>query len=122
MTAPAQTYLLTLTVEDFRLLTRAIMVQSNNVGKLQSLSQSVTSWLVHWQDGTIAIPSGFPPERCLSAGTERRIYVGLAQNTTTVLKAWRECIRHNIDKTATVPVAIVLLAKAFLEMSGEETA
>ena len=123
MKQTSQTYLLSLTRQEFEQITLAIMLQSNKALKLQGFGQCIARWLHQWSTGELPITE---PEHAHAvdalAGCTHQIYVGLAGGTIQVFKAWRTALVEASAIPVPVRTAIMALGASSLAQHRQESA
>ena len=123
MKQASQTYLLSLTSQEFEQITLAIMVHSNKAHKLQGFGQCVARWLHQWSTGELPMTEPWHTQDIddLSSSTHQ-IYVGLAGETIQLFKAWRSALVEASALPVPVKAAIMALVSCFLAQHRPETA
>ena len=123
MKQASQTYLLSLTSQEFEQITLAIMLQSNNALKLQGFGQCIARWLDQWSTGELPMtePGHAQDIDALPVSTHQ-IYVGLGGETTQLFKAWRTALAEASALPTPVKAAIMELVDCFLAQHRPETA
>ena len=123
MKQASQTYLLSLTSQEFEQITLAIMLQSNNALKLQGFGQCIARWLDQWSTGELPMTEpGHAQDIDALAGSTHQIYVGLAGETIQLFKAWRTALVEASAIPVPVRAAIMALVACFLAQHREESA
>ena len=123
MKQASQTYLLSLTSQEFEQITLAIMLQSNKSLKLQGFGQCIARWLHQWSTGELPITE---PEHAQDIdahpGSTHQIYVGLAGETIQLFKVWRAALVEATAIPVPVKTAIMALVASSLAQHRPETA
>lgn len=123
MKQASQTYLLSLTSQEFEQITLAIMLHSNKAHKLQGFGQCIARWLDQWSTGELPIAKpGHAHAVDALAGCTHQIYVGLAGETIHLFKAWRSALVEASAMPVPVRAAILALVGCFLAQHRSETA
>lgn len=123
MKRASQTYLLSLTSQEFEQITLAIMLHSNKAHKLQGFGQCVARWLHQWNIGELPMTEpGQAQAVDAVAGCTHQIYVGLAGETIQLFKVWRTALIETSALPVPVKVAIMELVACFLAQRRPETA
>jgi hypothetical protein len=119
----SQTYLLSLTSQEFEQVTLAIMLHSNKTLKLQGFGQCIARWLHQWNTGELRMTEpGHAQAVDVLAGCTHQIYVGLAGDTIQLFKAWRTALVEASAVPVPVKAAIMALVACFLTQHRQETA
>jgi hypothetical protein len=121
---PSQTYLLTLDRQEYEALTRAIMLESNKVVKLQGFGRCLSSWLTEWNEGkygTIMVDN-HPPNKLTKLRNGYQIYVALNPESTKLLKSLRDQLGTQLDQLPTVRTAVTRIIDCIIcESLSENT-
>ena len=123
MKRASQTYLVSLTSQEFEQITLAIMLHSNKAHKLQGFGQCVARWLYQWSTGELPMTD---PRHAHDIdalpGPTLQIYVGLAGETIQLFKVWRTALVEASAMQVPVRAAIMALVGCFLAQHRLESA
>jgi hypothetical protein len=124
VTHPSQTYLLTLNRQEYEALTRAIMLESNKIGKLQGFGQCLSAWLKSWNEGKygIIMLGDESADKLTKPHNGYQIYVALNPDSTKLLKTLRDQLGTQYDEPVTIRTAITRLIDCIINDSLAENA
>ena len=123
MKQASQTYLLSLTSQEFEQITLAIMLQSNKSLKLQGFGQCIARWLHQWSTGELPMTDPRHAQDIDALpGSTHQIYVGLAGKTIQLFKVWRTALIKASAMQVPVRTAIMALVGCFLAQHRPESA
>lgn len=121
MARGSQTYLLSLTIAEFHVLTRAIMCESNRMAKIQGFGRCLEAWLTRWEKLPNLVHNGEinPPSIPRKAPITHPVYVALNRDATRILRKLRERLPQVFGRSVTVAEAIMWIVQSSLADNQE---
>lgn len=117
MARGSQTYLLSLTIAEFHILTRAIMCESNRMAKIQGFGRCLEAWLTRWEKLPNLVHNGEinTPSISRKAPISHPVYVALNRDATRI----RERLPQVFGRSVTVAEAIMWIVRSSLADNQE---